>query len=382
MIRQEEFFGRAQFEEFDGTFVMSAAIRVYCMSAQTARGSVQLPRVGLRKPGGPHHWVLNIGASSFDLRHQDGTALATLTPGSYAQANLLSQDNFGTWFVRTGIIGQATETLRRLNGRLVGGSTNPSFHDALDTEAGTWSGDIASPTGRTNAVGFGLRNRAFYVGDDPAGADSRVTEDFDGTAWSTRSSCPYPPVNACGATVDGVAIILSGSDAADVAEYQMDAWSSKSPVPLPRDRASAATVGKEIVLIPGRPEAVTGLRYRRDDDAFRSITPNPGDDRLDHSSFELGGRVFACGGSMGSTALDTCESYSPVTDSWVTEQPISGKRIRGTAFSANGRGYYAGGRNESLAIQGDVYEFSGSAWSVHSSLTLPASEIANHGVTI
>jgi N-acetylneuraminic acid mutarotase len=308
------------------------------------------------------------------------------------------------------------------NGRLyaVGGVSSVALFPTLeeyDPLANTWAIRASLPTPRELLGVAGASNGKVYAigGRNGGGQDVGTVEEYD-PGTNTWTNCGSPaPGNGCApmptpreglglaTAANGRLYAIGGSTASSylgtVEEYNpaTNTWTncgSAAPGnacrPMTTVRAylglAAATNGK-LYAIGGLNGTAVVEEYDPGTNTWTNCgTPAPGDacaalptprDFLGAAP-ALNGKVYAIGGISGAGSLATTEEYTPATNTWATQFPMSVARYGlGVAMaSANGKIYAIGGQGMNSSESVDFLwteEFTPPTLTVTPTLTPPAS---------
>jgi hypothetical protein len=196
-----------------------------------------------------------------------------------------------------------------------------------------------------------------------------------GTAqqWSFKAPMSVKRASA-GATVFNGFIYVIGGTCPDSSETlrlnerynpATNSWNVLAPMPTPRVEFGLATVSGKIYAIGGG--NTTGPlnvveEYNPVNNTWTSKTPMP-TPRSTTSVTVINNLIYCAGDWPNATGV--FEVYNPATDTWTTGSPMLQGRMNTYSFcSANGLGYFIGGKNSagSVLASGEIYNPSNNTW--------------------
>lgn len=213
---------------------------------------------------------------------------------------------------------------------VVGGAVNGGYSTAIeayDPGADTWTSGLAPmPTPRYEvaavAAGQGAQERVYALGgfnNGVAGGSFATVEAYDPATDTWSTVAPLPTARRGLAAVrgpDGLVYAIGGSpvsgsppsNAVHAYDPATGTWSSRAPLPTARAYHAAALGADGLIYVVGGSGAGGSVEaYDPVADAWRAVAslPTP---RMALAAAASGGRVYAIGGHMGVTALDTVEA--------------------------------------------------------------------------
>lgn len=198
-----------------------------------------------------------------------------------------------------------------------------AYHPGTDT----WAGGLAPmPTPRYEvaavAAGQGDQERIYALGgfnNGAAGGSLATVEAYDPLAdtWSTVAPLPTPRRGLAAVRgPDGLVYAIGGSpvagsppsNAVDAYDPATGTWSSRAPLPTARAYHAAAVGADGLIYVAGGSQAEGSAEaYDPIADSWRAVAPLPTPRRA-LAAAASGGRIYAIGGQVTVSALDTVEA--------------------------------------------------------------------------
>jgi len=257
---------------------------------------------------------------------------------------------------------------------LGGGTGTSTFTDfwAYDPDQRVWTTKAALPgslvaAAAVNGKGYGLRNTptANFWSYDPVA-----------NAWSPRADMPVPRASTVAFGLEGKIWVTTGMANSirlnDLWAYDplTDSWEQRASRPGNAVHAAAAfALGNKAIVLGGNTggtTTATSLVYRYDpaSDAWASVQsmPFPGN-VMNPMAFAVGNIGYAGGGALGGSLQlqNTFRVFDPMSNTWSSMPTLGGgSRLKGAAFTIDGRGFIAcGSVGSSFSNQrtNDLWEF-------------------------
>ncbi|HEY7060585.1 MAG TPA: kelch repeat-containing protein [Chloroflexota bacterium] len=276
------------------------------------------------------------------------------------------------------------------NGKLyaIGGqpSGSPPFsaaNEEYDPILNAWAARAPMPTARyALGVAAAANGKLYAVGGIHAGTILATVEEYDPPPWATRASLANPRAFlGVGAATNGRLYAVGGNVSMGLfptlEEYDplTNTWTVRTALPTPRELLGVAGASNgKVYAIGGRngggQDVGTVEEYDPGTNTWTNCgTPAPGNGCAPMPTAREGlglaaaanGRLYAIGGSTGTSYLGTVEEYNPATNIWTncgTPAPANACRpmttVRaylGLAAATNGKLYAIGGTNGTAVVE-------------------------------
>jgi N-acetylneuraminic acid mutarotase len=204
--------------------------------------------------------------------------------------------------------------------------------------------------------------------------------------WTARSSFPgLPRWGVACFDINGIGYLVGGRTAANVDLNELwaydpatDTWQQKTSIPGTLRMPSAFALGGKGYVTCGLSGSGTHLnatwQYDPATDSWASKATFPGSARFSAASFILNGQAYVCSGNTGSANgpyMSDLWKYDPVQDQWLSRAALPDQgRVGATGFSADGKGYVLGGRQQDQTFTNELwaYDPTTNSWSVRASI--------------
>lgn len=172
--------------------------------------------------------------------------------------------------------------------------------------------------------------------------------------WRSGPALQAERAEVAAAAVDGTVYVLGGLapdgrslTTVEALAPEAMAWQPRAPLPEPRDHLAAVELGGRLYAVGGSPgwfgqQTSTSLwRYDATGDTWEARASLPLG-RAAHAAAAVDGRLYVAGG-IGPEPQRLLV-YDPLLDSWTTAAPMARPREHLAAASAGGKLYVVGGR--------------------------------------
>jgi serine/threonine protein kinase/N-acetylneuraminic acid mutarotase len=228
------------------------------------------------------------------------------------------------------------------------------------------------------------------------GEDNRVSGRHEGydpaiDSWKSGEDLPVPVQHAMAVTWQDTPVVLGGwrteGANAKVATDRVwrvvnSRWTELPALLQPRAAAAAAVVGDRIVVTGGvgSDGALLNTTEVFDGSSWKPAAPIPTPRQMFGAASD-GKLVYALGGSNGTSALATVETYDPAADSWATLPELPGRRSDFGVANADGRLVLVGGVSQGQVLKSAVaLDLASKSWNGLPDLASPRHGMAVAGV--
>jgi len=162
-----------------------------------------------------------------------------------------------------------------------------------------------------------------------------------------------------------------------------DAWAEAQPMPAPRANFSLVAADGRLFALGGTGEgAGAATVFDASKNGWRTIGPEPLEERRGATALALDGRIFVIGGLSGAEPLARVDIFDIETEAWTAGPALPGARYGHAAAVVDGRIHVAGGRDGSNATLAShlVLDPAIGEWSEAAALPAPRSAAAGAGL--
>ena len=249
-------------------------------------------------------------------------------------------------------------------------------------DGNSWTLGAPIPTPRQMLAAASDNKLVYTVGGFDGKADVRTVEAYDPAAntWTPLAELPEARSDLGVAIADARLVAVGGLSAGKVLQsvsvfdLTNKAWAPLPDMATPRHGMAVASVGKSVYAIGGSSDVGDGkltssaeslkLAPRKLQPAaqWRAL-PDAATPRLMMAWTVLDNKIWVIGGLREGTALQTVESYDPLTGAWTPGPPLPIPLHHAAAATYRGEVVVIGGAEDNLADASDkVFALRGGSW--------------------
>ena len=375
MVTQQSFYGNSSTVSFGSNRQLAARMpRLQVLTATGAGLNVNLGDSRDYKIGGPHFFIVNVGANTFTVVDNGGTTLATLTTNQVCEISLLRNTGAnGVWFAKVSNVGFSDASAAAYYHYFSGGEYYTSQFVLVLNRTTEYNQVTDVHTQKTNSTLSGKNGASFTYGatlHQTGGTSSGTGHvQYDPDAWTAQTSLSAGHEDHTGCELtSNVGVVFGGSTSGGAGTsatrtrtdtFASGAWTSRTVRPgTSGSNESPCAPISNIAYLLASYQGMETSSYAID--TWISLTSRGVPARAGQGGVSDGTDGFLFGGSDfagGADYFAEVWKYSVSGDAWISRTALPVGRSKASASYISPYAMIFGGYTDSDFLRGTAYRY-------------------------